>query len=467
MNTIWKPDLAQFDGPKFLALSRALRQAIQSGELSPGHKLPPVRDLAYDLGITPGTVARAYQVATQEGLLSATVGRGTFVAAASPRLGPTQPLYMDMGHLKGQGNFLDLRAPVVPDVGQAAVFSEILAEMSAKMQGEWFDYTSQRDEAPLRAEVVKWLSYRMLGSVTPEDIALTQGGQSAILTILLCCLRGDRPVVLTEELAYPGFRHAARLARADVIGVEMDDQGIIPEALEAVCRKTRAQVLCLTVVAQNPTAARMGAERRAAIAEIARRHDLQVIEDNCYATPEHDLPAMRALIPERCWYIGGFAKTISAALRFGYIVCPTGMGETARLTAQHSFFALSRPLHQMVLALLQSGEAHRIRKAVGAALAERAHALVNHLGAHDLGWQPGLPFMWVRLPSGWRASTFARMAEGQGVLLRSADEYALIHGRAPHAVRLAVNGSLSIAAIEEAGDRLASLLRSPPGESYV
>jgi DNA-binding transcriptional MocR family regulator len=89
------------------------------------------------------------------------------------------------------------------------------------------------------------------------------------------------------------------------------------------------------------------------------------------------------------------------------------------------------------------------------------------LGRFDLSWQPGLPFVWLRLPSGWRASIFARMAENEGVLLRSADEFALIHGRAPNAVRLAIPGNHSRAQIEEACRRLARLLDSPPAELSV
>ncbi len=70
--------------------------------------------------------------------------------------------------------------------------------------------------------------------------------------------------MLIEELAYPGFRHAARLARAEVIGLELDDEGLCPAALEAACLRHGPQVLCLTTDAQNPTTARMSPERRCA-----------------------------------------------------------------------------------------------------------------------------------------------------------------------------------------------------------
>ena len=459
--TIWKPDLALYPGPKYLALSRALREAIRSGELAEGAQLPTVRELAWQLAVTPGTVSRAYALATQEGLLAATVGRGTFVAAREPRLGPTQPLFVDREPASLLGR-VDMRAPQLPEVGQTAAFRAALAKVAAGIGYDWIDYPSQRGEAPLRAAIVTWLSDRILGPVGPDDIALTAGGQNAINLIFLCCLRGERPVVLTEELAYPGFRHAARLARAEVVGVETDDQGMIPEALEAACRRHGAQVLCLTTEAQNPTTARMGLERRQRIAEIARHFDLQVIEDDCYTLTESSLPSLRALAPERVWHVGSLSKTISAALRFGYVVCPTGMGETGRLTAQHAFFALPRPVSELVLELFTNGQAQAIRTRVSADLDQRLAMTVAILGRFRLHWQDGLRFVFLHLPLGWRASTFTREAEAEGVLVRSADEYALIHGRAPHAVRLALPGNVPLAQMEQGLRSLAALLDRPP-----
>lgn len=465
-DTSWSPDLTQFPGPKYLALSRALRDAIRSGDLPANSQLPTVRDLAWRLQLTPGTVARAYQLATQEGLLAATVGRGTFVAAQSPRLGPTQPLYAER-ITGGTTGLIDLRAPQVPDMGQGAAFRQVLLEMADSTDHGWLDYTSQTGEAALRAEVVTWMGDRILGPIGPEDVALTHGGQNAIHLIFDCCLRGERPVVLIEELAYPGFRYAARAARAEVVPVEIDEHGIVPAALEAACRRHGAQVLCLTTEAQNPTTGRMPIQRRQEIAEIARAYDLQILEDDCYSVAVSDIPSLRAQAPERVWLVGSVSKTLSAALRFGYVICPAGMGEAGRLTAQHGFFALSRPVSDLMLRLFRSGEAARIRERVQGEFALRQQILVNHLGTFDLGWQPGVPFVWLRQPLGWRASTFIRTAEARGVLVRSADEYALVHGRAPNAVRIAIAAGVPREAFEAAMRTLADLLARPPSDLLV
>ena len=312
--------------------------------------------------------------------------------------------------------------------------------------------------------MVDWLADRQLGRITADDIALTHGGQNALLLIFLCCLRGDRPVILTEDLAYPGIRHAARLARAEVVGIELDHEGMVPDALEAACRRHGAQILVLTPEAQNPTASRMSASRRAEIAAIARRYDLQVVEDDCYSVAESSLPSLRALAPERTWYVGSLSKSLSAALRFGYVVCPQGMGEAGRLTAQHGFFALARPVSDLCLELLRSGVAQDLKRRVQGEFSARLQMMVNALGAFHISWQPGLPFIWVPLPMGWRGSTFTRTAEAEGVLVRQADEYALIHGRAPHALRIAVAGAVALPRYQGAVETIATLLARPPGD---
>jgi DNA-binding transcriptional MocR family regulator len=469
MDTKWQPDLSDFDGPKYLALAHRLRQSIRSGELTEGMRLPPVRDLAWRLGVTPGTVSRAYQMVTQEGLLDAAVGRGTFVAQARPRFGASQPLLADSVGIfaRPKGNdpgLVDLRSPQLPEIGQTGAVAAILADMARTCDLDILGYPGLKRDEGLREALVGWLAERDLGTVSGDDIALTQGGQNAIVLALQCCLKGSRPHVMCEELAYPGFRHAARLNRAEVVPVALDGEGLSAEALDAACRQTGARIVAITTEAQNPTTVRMSMERRLQVVEVARRHDIQIIEDDCYSVGKASLPSLRALAPERCWYISSISKSLAAGLRFGCIVCPTGLGEAGRLVAQHSYFGLARPITDIVRRLLISGVADELRDKVQAVFDRRLELTLNVLGSFDLSWQRGLAFVWLRLPQGWRASTFAREAEAAGVLIRSADEYALVDGRAPNAVRMALDGDLPEPDFVAALERLARLLRNPPGD---
>jgi DNA-binding transcriptional MocR family regulator len=211
----------------------------------------------------------------------------------------------------------------------------------------------------------------------------------------------------------------------------------------------------------------MSSARREEIVAIARRYDLQILEDECYAAVNPDQPALRALAPERVWYAGSLSKSVSAALRFGYVICPSGMGEAGRLTAQYGFFALSQPVNALCLDLMRTGAAQEIRAKVQQELSARLQRVVSHLGAFHLDWKPDMPFVWLRLPQGWRASSFTRMAEDAGVLVRSADQYALVHGRAPNAVRLAIVGNTPIGQLEAGALALARLLPRPPIDMAV
>ncbi|MCB2136494.1 MAG: PLP-dependent aminotransferase family protein [Rhodobacteraceae bacterium] len=467
-DTIWQPDLAGYDGPKYLALAHFLREAVRSGSLPEGQKLPPVRDLAWRLGITPGTVARAYQIVTQEGLLSAVVGRGTFVAARTAKLGPNQALISDPVVAGGETvPLIDMRIPEMPDVGQGRAISAIMHKLADKVGRDYLGYPFLHRDTALRDAVADWLSGNEIGPFGAADIALTNGGQNAIHTVLQCCLRGDRPRIFVEELAYPGYRYAARLNRAEVVPVAMDDEGMRADALDAACRRQGGRVVCITPEAQNPTTIRMSPQRRAEIVAVARDHDLQIIEDDCYSVRGDPLPALRALASDRTWYISSLSKSIAAGLRFGMIVCPTGRGEAGRMAAQHSFFGLARPVSDIVQELLLSGEAVALRDRVNAVFARRLEMTLNILGRYDVAWQRGLSFVWVRLPLGWRASTFARRAEAEGVLVRSADEYTVVDGHAPNAIRIAFAGGLSEAAFAEGLNRLASLLANPPGDLSI
>lgn len=470
-DTIWLPDLSQFDGPKYLALTHALRDAVRSGGLEKGDRLPPVRELAWRLGMTPGTVARAYQIVTQEGLLEAAVGRGTFVTATRPRFGADQALLLEVPSVMGDParispGAVDLRSPQLPDVGQNVAIATVLAELAAAGV-DYLGYPGLKRDGALRAAYADWLADRDLGPASGEDIVLTQGGQNAIGLALQCCLKGPRPHVMLEELAYPGFRHAARLNRADVVPVALDALGLRPAALDEACRRTGARILCLTTEAQNPTTIRMPLSRRMEIVEVARHHDIQIIEDDCYSVGQASAPSLRALAPERIWHVTSVSKSLAAGLRFGGIVCPAGQGEYARLAAQHSYFGLARPIVDLMHTLLSSGQAVRLRDAAQAVLERRLELTLNALGTFDIAWQRGLAFVWLKLPMGWRASTFMREAESAGVLVRSADEYALMDGTAPNAIRIAIDGRSPEKDFARALDVMARLLRNPPGDLPV
>ncbi|MEM8653909.1 MAG: PLP-dependent aminotransferase family protein [Pseudomonadota bacterium] len=471
MDTIWSPELLDGPGPKYKAVMQAIRQRISDHDLTPGDKLPPVRDLAWSLGITPGTVARAYTLLTDDGTLMAEVGRGTFVAQPDEK----GPLYADLPlevdsarhNAEAQTWNVNLFSPHLPSVGQATLIRRLLAEVAQDPPSGMMHYPTRIGGAPAREAAASWLGDAPIGSFNADDIVLANGGQNAILLVFQALLKGRRPAILVEDLAYPGFRRAAELLRADVIPVEMDAHGVIPEALEAAARAHDAQVFCTSPEVHNPTCGFTPVRRREAIADVARRYDLSILEDDCYRLGQAQAPSYRMIVPERTWYISSISKSITPSLRLGIAVAPKGKANMLRRTAEYSFFGLATPLTDLFAALLVHPDLPDLMGDARNGIGTYVHRAVNVLGGYDITWRKDVPFLWLRLPEGWRAGAFVQASAQQGVGIRAAEDYACRDARTPHAVRIAVNAGVSLQSFEAAFERLRVLLDNPPDQIGV
>ncbi|MEM9436474.1 MAG: PLP-dependent aminotransferase family protein [Pseudomonadota bacterium] len=470
MNTNWAQGLTFRDGPKYLVLRDAIAGAVEQGHLTADDKLPPVRDLAYNLGITPGTVARAYSILTDQGVLRGEVGRGTFVANKEP-LGIIEqeiPLVHDpVPHGMEHADMpVSLLSPGMPNVGQAAYLRQLMASVSADPPSGIMHYPTREAFKPAREAVKHWLRDVDLGMLDEIDIVLAHGGQNAILLVMQAVLRGRRPAVMVEELSYPGFRRAAELLRADVIPVAMDDHGIIPESLEAAAG-AEVQLLCTTPGLHNPTTVFTPAERRREIAAVARRCGFHILEDDWYRLANVDAPTYRQLVPERGWYVSSISKLITPSLRVGYAISPPGGGAFLRRAAEHGFFGLATLLADATARLLTDPTAEAFAQKTTEAYEERLRIVLNHLGGYDIKWREGSPILWLTLPEGWRTAAFCAAAEAVQVRVRSAEDFASREARVPHAVRIALNAAVSLETFEEAIQKLRGLLETTPERVVV
>ena len=468
MDTIWLPDITGREGPKYKALADAIRSAIEEGALTVKQKLPPVRDLAWDLKIPPGTVARAYTLLTDEGTLEAAVGRGTFVAkpkAVSEFSNKTDYL-VDVVTLPNSVNptpdVVRLTSPQLPDVGQAALIQGLMAQVAANPRSGVMHYPNRATFKPAREAVLTWLRGTPLGPIDESDIVLSHGGQNGVSLALQSILHGSNPVILVEELSYPGFLRAAALLRAEVIAIPMDAHGMIPEAIAAVAKSQNVQAICTSPEVHNPTGLFTPQARRDEIAEVARQHDIQIIEDDCYRMGASRAPSYRMIAPERGWYVSSISKTLTPALRIGFVVAPKRSVPALRRSAEYGFFGLSTLLADLTERLLGEPEAAECASKVNAIFSRYVQTCVNHLGGFDLTWHKDVPFVWLRLPQGWRASAFCQAAEAAKVQIRPAEEFAGREARAQHAVRIAINAQIDHDHFEAALMRLSNLLNNPP-----
>lgn len=455
--TIWQPDLSNTGKSKYKALAQAIRDGIVAGHLAPGEKLPPVRDLAYRVGVTPGTVARAYTVLTEEGRLSAEVGRGTFVARSHlPPREEVEPLIFHPSD-----TVADFRSSRVPDVGQGRLIDAAFIRLGQSHRRRHINYPTAETDLEARSAVAAWVDQTRLGGVGAEDIVLANGAQNGCIMALQAVLRGQNPIIFTEELSYPGVRHAARLLRAQVIGLPMDDHGIIPEAFAQACRAHGGQVLLTAAEVHSPTTIQTGLARKQELAAIARDLGIVIIEDDCHTTVRTQTPAYRALLPDQSYFVSSLTKSVSGALRFGFIVSPAGHDKTLRQVAQSSFYGVAQPILDVCTDLLVNGVAAAVRDKVIVETARRVRLAVNMLGAWNLRWREDAPFVFLQMPVGWRASGFAMACEKKGIMIRPADEFALPNGLAPNAVRLGINTCANEDLFLQAMDDMNRLLANP------
>lgn len=455
MDTILNIDLSGGMGPKYVALAGAIADAISGGRLKTGTRMPPVRDLAWKLKVTPGTVSRAYRRLTEQGVLAAQVGRGTFVAE------PPQPLPQPREISTG---VLDLRTPTLPDVGQVGLIRRALHEAAARPADVLMRYPDRKLSDGTRAAILASIDSFDTSGLDERNVVLCNGGQHAFSLILMAVLKGPTPVMMSEELGYQGFRHAARLVRAELKPLAQDEEGPLPSAIRACCEADDVQLLATSSHAHNPTTIATSPARRHEIAELAREYDFQIVDDQCYSLVNKNRPSYRDLAPERVWFISSVSKAISPALRLGWFITPDGKADVGQMVARHSFFALSQPMSDVAHLIKTAAEGDGLRAEVSARVAARVQILKDALDGFDLRARLDVPFAYLSLPKGWRASGFQRACEKEGILIRAADEYVLSDGRAPNAVRFGIDCRSSCAAFEAGCQRIRRLLDDPPHE---
>src|SRR5262245_35939753 len=299
--TIWRPALPRGERPVYRALADALEGAVDGGVLRPGSRLPPQRALARSLGVTVMTVTRAYREAARRGLIEATVGRGSFVRrAGATRADTAADLATNLVH----GADLDRDEPALAAAAAAGVAASAFRPPSG----------SERQ----RSAGATWLARSGL-SVRADQILVTVGAQHALFVTLAALTRpGD--AVLAEELTYHGLRGIAQLLHVRLEPVGLDGDGLDPGDLDRVSRRTRARRCACVPTLPTPRGTVMALARPREVVEGARRRSLPLVEDAVYgfllAAPP---PPLAARAPERTVYMPGTSKSLSPALRVGYL----------------------------------------------------------------------------------------------------------------------------------------------------
>src|ERR687889_450442 len=254
--TMWTPDLSRHEGPRYTAIVEAIAEDIELGRLKPGDQMPTHRELANQIGVTTGTITRAYAEAARRGLLVGETGRGTFV----------------------KGDLLD------------------------------FDLSAGAERH--RAAVAEWMG-RSGFKALPEQVLVCNGALHAMTVVFATlCRPGD--TVLTESLTYPGMKNLANLLNLRLQGLPTDGEGLVPDAFEEACRRGAARVLYTIPTVQNPLGTVMTEGRRREIAAVAAAHEVAVVEDDVHSFMLPDPPPpLSSFAPENSYYIMSTSKSMA------------------------------------------------------------------------------------------------------------------------------------------------------------
>src|SRR5215475_11763456 len=379
----YKIDLSELDRDSRSLTQELVRRfvdAIEDGRLRPGEKLPPTRELAQLAEINPLTAARVYRRLRELGYLSAVVGRGTFVrslppfasdeleddwqAVALPAAPPSgrERLLQDAMRLGTRGETIML------GVGLPAHESLPAAELAAATA------------AVLAAEGGAALGY----TADADEIVVTTGARQAIDLVARSVLReGD--VACVESPSFVGMIGSLEAARARVIGIPTDADGLDIDALERVLARHPVKLVALQTACHNPTGRHLSPDRRERLIELARERSFFVLEDGVYAQLAFDgkpPAAIRSHAPGHVVYIDSLSKTVGGGLRVGWIAARGPLFN--RLVALKTSTDLNTsPLDQRIAAHYLTGATHdRLLERARPLYRDRAHALRRALERH-------------------------------------------------------------------------------------
>jgi DNA-binding transcriptional MocR family regulator len=455
----WNPEVKKGAGPIYSAICDALELDIARGRLRPTDKLPPQRDLAYRLGVTVGTVARAYAEAETRGLVVGEVGRGTFVNDFDNRREDvTQLTVPEMAQAEVIDLGLNLSA-----VGEAEdMLRASLREFGRSGQVEMFlNYQPSAGVVSHRAIAAQWLEGAHLRA-NPDNIVITNGGQHGLLLSIMA-LAGHGDTIATEAVTYPGIRAIAHQLGINLHPLPMDAEGLEPAALRELCATRKPKALYCMPVLQNPTTITMSEGRMSEIASIADQYGLWIIEDDVYGFLEEKRPVpLASRVPDRTIYLTSASKSMAPGLRIGFLVVPPALTRTVKEVVTMNNWMTSPLMSAIATNWIANGNADQLIRWHRTQARDRQNLAHAILGSYAEQTSTSCYHLWLQLPEPWRMDSFSAAALREGVRVITADAFSVKRDHAPHAIRLCLGAAHSLPEIQLGLERLIGLLGSRP-----
>ncbi|MGY4225106.1 DNA-binding transcriptional MocR family regulator [Bradyrhizobium sp. USDA 4503] len=421
----------------------AIRQKITA---APGVRLPSIRRLAAQLKVSKSTVVEAYDRLVAQGEVEARPGSGFFAATRvrpfklaeerPQRDRAIDPLWIMRQSLAMHGDTWQPGCGWLPDDWlPGEMLRRILRTVARSEEANLTAYSRPQGFRPLREQLARRLIERDIAA-DPSEILLTDSATRAIDLVCRFLLQpGD--TVLIDDPCYFNYQSTMRAQRVKLVGIPYTTNGPDLEHFAAACVEHRPKLYLTTAVLHNPTGANVSAGTAHRLLKLAEAHDLILVEDSVYtdldAKPAPGLAALDGF--ERVILIGSFSKTMTAALRCGFIVARGDWIEGLTDLALATSFGINDLAAQVTHGMLIDGSYRRHLDGLRPQLARAMASTVQHLKrlGFTLWIQPDAGmFLWAQLPDGLQSADVAIRALDRRIVLAPGNVFSVTQTAGPY-----------------------------------
>lgn len=437
----WKPLIDKNKKPIYNIIAQQLEHDIVNGVLIPGTKLPPQRELADYLDLNVSTISKAFKVCELKGLLSASVGSGTFVSydalSNAYLLEDTKPEHL-----------IEMGATLPDDASYEPLMIQLKSMLQESDYEKWFGYGRTGESLWQKDAAVKLIG-RSGFRTSVEHILFANGGQNAIAaTLASLCKPGDR--IGVDLHTYPGLKTVASMLSVQTVPIKSIKYEMSQESLEYACKNENLKGIYLIPDYHNPTASFLSVENRKGIAEIAKKYNLFVIEDASYHLLNKDpLPALASFAPEQVIHIASLSKSLAPGLRLAYVAVPKQYKEPISKALYNLNITVSPLLAELTARMIVSNQFEALIDGHREQTIRRNQIANKYFENYTcLGTDTGI-FRWLVLPGKITGTAFEALAAQQGVQVYAADRFVVGNSSPERAVRVAVCAPETIEELEQ------------------
>lgn len=449
--------------PLYLQLRDEIKELVLSGEMAGGSKLPSSRELARILHVSRNTVEEAYRYLVDDGLLQVQRGKGTFVSQSlvfeereeregriqwEKILTPAVQRYTQYRESIGRIQHGDRKVisftSLAPDhhLFSVEAFRKCMNDVLSREGGVLLNYGYTRGYEPLRNFVGSYLKSKGIRGEEQELLIVNGFRQGMELVTKALVQEGDR--VLCEAPTYNGAIGIFQSYGAEIVGIDMDDEGIRLDLLEKAIQEKRPAFIYTIPTYQNPTGMNMSLNRRRDLLELADRYGIPIVEDGFNEELRYRgeaFPSLKAMDKkDLVIYIGSFSKILFPGLRIGWVMAPEAFMKYL-VNSKYNEDIHTGILHQAGLyEFCSRGYFERHLRYSRRIYRVRLDAMLEALRIYMTGkakWMEGTGgfSLWLEFPSHVRTREWLQEAQERGILFVPGDVF-YADGRGENFIRL-------------------------------